>query len=58
MSRHTLTTRLGPTKGHKGRLLNRLIYIAIMSRSTSGEYEGNYYTYRDLKSLYKSKRQY
>jgi hypothetical protein len=56
MSRHTLITRLGPTKGYKGWPLNRLIYIAIISRSTSGEYESNYYTYRDPKSLYKSKR--
>jgi hypothetical protein len=56
MSRYTLTTRLGPAKGRKGRPLNRLIYIAIISRSISGEYEGNYYTYRDPKSLYKSKR--
>jgi hypothetical protein len=58
MSRYTLIIRLGPIKGYKGRPLNRLIYIAIMSRSTSGEYEGNYYTYRDPKSPYKSKRQY
>jgi hypothetical protein len=56
MSRHTLITRLGPTKGRKGRPLNRLIYAAIMSRSTSGEREGNCYAYRDPKSLYKSKR--
>jgi hypothetical protein len=56
MSRHTLTTRLGPIKGRKGRPLNRPTYAAIISRSTSSEYEGNYYTYRDPKSLYKSKR--
>jgi hypothetical protein len=55
MSRRTLTMRLGPTKGHKGRLLNRPTYVAIISRSTSSEYEGNCYTYRDPKSLYKSK---
>jgi hypothetical protein len=58
MSKYTLTTRLGLTKGYKGQLLNGLIYIAIISRSTSGKREGNYYTYRDPKSLYKSKRQY
>jgi hypothetical protein len=56
MSRYTLTMRLGPTKGYKGRPLNRLIYIAIISRSTSGKREGNCYTYRDPKSPYKSKR--
>jgi hypothetical protein len=50
-------TRLGPTEGHKGRPLNRLTYVAIMSRSTSGEHEGNYYAYRDPKSPCKSKRQ-
>jgi hypothetical protein len=48
-------TRLGPAEGYKGQPLDGLIYIAIMSRSTSGEYKGNYYAYRDPKSLYKSK---
>ena len=42
--------RLGPTKGRKGQPLNRLIYVAIMSRSTSSEYDGNCYAYRDPKS--------
>jgi hypothetical protein len=55
MSRRALTTRLGLAEGRKGRPLNGLTYVAITSRSSSGERKGNYYAYRDPKSSRKSR---
>jgi hypothetical protein len=56
MSGRTLTTRLGPAEGRKGRPLNRSTYAAITSGSTGSIYKSNRDVYRDPKSSRKSIR--